>query len=60
MNNKHYIGSSEFDQWNYCPRMWYLEQTTARHGPVPMGTVSARRRTTGGNMSEFLKCVLIP
>jgi hypothetical protein len=22
------IGASEFNQWNYCPKKWYLERTT--------------------------------
>ena len=26
--DKYFIGASEFNQWNYCPRKWYLERTT--------------------------------
>ena len=28
MNNKNFIGSSEFKSWEFCPKRWYFQQTT--------------------------------
>jgi hypothetical protein len=30
MKDKRYIGSSEFKQWAFCPRHWYLLRTTGK------------------------------
>jgi hypothetical protein len=35
MNNSPYIGSSEFKQWVFCPRHWYLLRTTGKRAQGP-------------------------
>jgi len=35
MNNSPYIGSSEFKQWAFCPRHWYLLRTTGKRASGP-------------------------
>lgn len=41
MKNKRYIAASEFKQWAFCPRHWYLLRTTGKRA----NSSNARRGT---------------
>jgi hypothetical protein len=54
MGNKRFIKASEYSQWEYCPRQWYLHKTKGRKS----NTEASRRGIAyHNNMSQGVKSV---
>jgi hypothetical protein len=67
MKNKRFTKASEYSQWEYCPRQWYMSKTrgrkinteASRRGVVYHNQMSQGVKSVQHDQSKFLAALVI-